>query len=75
MVYLRGMAAYLIYPTRWYRKFAIAVDCGIHILGVASIILLPVYLFTYMVWVIQAVAMLALLYATAMSVRGVIKEA
>lgn len=72
MVTSGAWLAYLIYPTRWYRKFAIAVD-AVFILGVASIILLPVYLFTYMVWVIQAVAMLALLYATAMSVRGVIK--
>ncbi|MEZ5019399.1 MAG: hypothetical protein R2756_04635 [Bacteroidales bacterium] len=37
--------AYLIYPTRWYRKFAMAVD-GVFLLGVASIMLLPVYLFT-----------------------------
>lgn len=64
--------AYLIYPTRWFRKFALVAD-GIFLAGIASIVFLPVHIFSYMVWVIQSVAVIALLYATVMSVKGTIK--
>ncbi|MDD3737607.1 MAG: sensor histidine kinase, partial [Bacteroidales bacterium] len=62
--------AYLIYPTRWFRRFAIAIDV-IFLFGIAAIILLPIYLFSYSVWIIQASAVLVLLYAIFMSIRGV----
>lgn len=63
--------AYLIYPTRWFRRFAIAIDV-IFLFGIAAIILLPIYLFSYSVWIIQASAVLVLLYAIFMSIRGVV---
>ena len=62
--------AYLIYPTKWFRLFGLFIDI-FFILGVAAVILLPVHLFTYSVFGIQAVAMIAVLYALAMSIRGV----
>lgn len=64
--------AYLIYPTRWFRGFAVAVDV-LFVLGIASLILLPVYLFTWAVYVIQAIALISILYALGMSMRGSVK--
>lgn len=65
--------AWLIYPTLWFRRFALAVD-AIFLAGVALVIFLPVYLFSYSVWVIQATALFVLLYAIMMSLRGVMKR-
>lgn len=65
--------AYMIYPTLWFRRFALAVN-AIFLAGTASVLFLPVYLFSYSVWVIQATALSALLYATVMSIRGVINR-
>jgi len=62
--------AYLIYPTRWFRIFGLVTDT-FFLLGVAAVLLLPVYIFTYTVFGIQAIALLAVLYAVAMSIRGV----
>jgi len=64
--------AYLIYPTRWFRGFAVTVD-ALFVLGIASIIILPIYIFTWLVWIIQAVAMLVLMYAVSMSAKGLFK--
>jgi signal transduction histidine kinase len=64
--------AYLIYPTKWFRKFTVAADVTF-LVGVAATIILPVYLFSYLVWLIQAVAVAVLLYAVSMSIRGIIK--
>ena len=65
--------AYMIYPTVWFRRFALAVNV-IFLAGTASVLFLPVYLFSYSVWVIQATALSALLYATVMSIRGVLSR-
>jgi len=62
--------AYLIYPTKWFRIFGLVTDT-FFLLGVAAVLLLPVYLFSYTVFGIQAVALLAVTYAVAMSIRGV----
>lgn len=62
--------AYLIYPTRWFRIFGLVTDT-FFLLGVAAVLLLPVYIFTYTVFGVQAVALLAVFYAVAMSARGV----
>jgi signal transduction histidine kinase len=64
--------AYLIYPTPWFRRLAIAVD-AIFLLGIILVFTLPVYLFSYSVWVIQAIALFVLLYALIMSIRGSLK--
>ncbi len=63
--------AYLIYPTRWFRTFSLVTDF-VFLAGVASVILLPVYLFSYAVIVIQAIAIFGVLYAVIMSIRGMI---
>ena len=65
--------AYLIYPTLWFRRFALAVD-AVFLAGVALVLFLPVYLFSYSVWVIQATAMIVLLYAIMMSIRGAMRK-
>ncbi len=65
--------AYLIHPTRWFRKLALAVDV-IFLAGVILVLTLPIYLFTYSVWVIQVIALFALLYVIAMSIKGVLKR-
>lgn len=62
--------AYLIYPTRWFRVFSAAVSIAFLAI-VSAIILLPVHLFSYSVWLIQPVALFLLLYTTAMSIRGI----
>lgn len=65
--------AYMIYPTQGFRRFALAVN-AIFLGGTASLLFLPVYLFSYTVWVIQSTALLTLLYAIVMSLRGVINR-
>ena len=65
--------ACLIYPTTWFRKFAYAVDV-VFLAGTVLVLVLPVYLFSYSVWVIQAIALIVILYAIAMSIRGVIRK-
>jgi signal transduction histidine kinase len=64
--------AYQIYPTPWFRRLAIAVD-AIFLLGIILVFTLPVYLFSYSVYVIQAIALFVLLYALIMSIRGSLK--
>ncbi len=64
--------ANLIYPTRWFRRFSLAVDV-LFVFGVAAVLLLPVHIFAWSVLVIQAVAVTALLYAFTMSLRGALK--
>lgn len=64
--------AYLIYPTLWFRRIAIAVD-AIFLVGVILVITLPIYLFSYSVWVIQGIALSVLMYAIIMSIRGSMK--
>ncbi len=65
--------ACMIYPTRWFRKFALAVDV-IFLAGVILVLTLPVYLFSYSVWVVQATAIFALLYVITMSMKGVLRR-
>lgn len=62
--------AYLIYPTRWFRKFSVTIDI-FFLIGIAAVILLPVHLFTYSVWIIQATALLVLLYVLMKSISGI----
>jgi len=64
--------AYLIYPTRWFRRFAIATDV-VFVPWVAAVVLLPVRFFSWSVFGIQFISLFALLYAVSMSIRGVIK--
>jgi len=63
----------LIYPTAWFRRFAVAVDV-IFLIGTVVVLVLPVYLFSYTVFVVEAVALLVILYAIIMSIRGVLKK-
>jgi signal transduction histidine kinase len=65
--------ACLIYPTAWFRRFTLAVDV-IFLIGAGTVLLLPVYLFSYSVWIIQAIALIVLLYAITMSIRGVFRK-
>ncbi len=65
--------AYMIYPARWFRKFAITVDI-IFLAGIILVFALPVYLFSYSVWAIQATALFALLYVITMSINGVLRR-
>jgi signal transduction histidine kinase len=62
--------AYLIYPTRWFRMLTIALSLAFLAI-VAAVILLPVHLFSYSVWLIQPAALILLLYTVMMSIRGV----
>jgi len=62
--------AYLIYPTRWFRKISVTVDI-FFLIGIPAVILLPVHFFTYSVWVIQATAVIVLMYVLIMSIRGI----
>ncbi len=64
--------AYLIYPARWFRRFAIAADV-VFVPGVAAVVFLPVRIFSWSVFGIQAIAMLAMLYVVSMSIRGIMK--
>ena len=64
--------AYLIYPTRWFRRFAIATDV-VFVSWVAAVVLFPVRFFSWSVFGIQFISLFALLYAVSMSIRGVIK--
>ncbi len=61
--------AYLIYPTRWFRRFALCTDIAF-ITGAVVVITLPVHIFAWSVLPIQAVAITALLYAFTMSLKG-----
>jgi signal transduction histidine kinase len=65
--------ACMIYPTVWFRRFALAVDF-IFLIGIVIVLTLPVYLFSYSVWIIQATAIFVLLYVITMSIRGVLKR-
>jgi len=62
--------AYMIYPARWFRKFSIALN-GAFVALFSAILLLPVHLFSYSVWFIQAAALILLLYVLTMSIRGI----
>ena len=64
--------AYLIYPTRWFRKVALAIDV-VFLLGIILVFATPVRIFSYSVWLIQATALCVLLYALIMSIRGSLK--
>lgn len=65
--------ACMIYPTGWFMRVALAVDF-IFLIGIVLVFTLPVYLFSYSVWVIQATAIFVLLYVITMSIRGVLKR-
>lgn len=73
MIAAGAWLARLIYPTQWFRRFTIAVT-AVFLAGIALVIFLPVYLFSYSVWVIQAIALLTLLYAIMMSLRGMMRR-
>ncbi len=64
--------AYMIYPARWFRKFSVALDIAFLII-VTAILLLPVHLFSYSVWIIQTAALSLLLYVLVMSIRGIVR--
>jgi signal transduction histidine kinase len=64
---------YYFYPTRWFRKLALGADI-IFLAGVSLIIFTPVYVFTYTVWIIQAMGLFILCYALVMSTRGVFRK-
>ena len=65
--------AYYIYPTSWFRKIALAVDF-IFLAGAILVISTPVYIFSYTVWIMQALALIVLTYALVMSLRGLLKK-
>ena len=65
--------AYYIYPTSWFRKIALAVDF-IFLAGVILVLSTPVYIFSYTVWVMQALALIVLTYALVMSLSGLLKK-
>jgi signal transduction histidine kinase len=69
MVTVGAWLVYFIYPTSWFRKVAFAAD-AVSVAGVVLIFASPVYIFSYSVWVIQALALLIIIYALAMSLRG-----
>jgi len=65
--------AYYIYPTSWFRKTALAVDFAF-LAGAILVISTPAYIFSYTVWIMQALAILVLMYALVMSLRGLLKK-
>ncbi len=65
--------AYYIYPTSWFRKTALAVDF-IFLAGAILVVSSPVYIFSYTVWIMQALALMVLTYALVMSLRGLLKK-
>lgn len=73
MIAAGAWLASLIYPTRWFRLFAGAVT-ALFMAGIVLVLFLPVYLFSYSVWLIQGTALLILLYAMIMSLRGAMKR-
>jgi len=65
--------AYYIYPTSWFRKTALAVDFAF-LAGAILVISTPAYIFSYTVWIMQALALMVLTYALVMSLRGLLKK-
>lgn len=65
--------AYYIYPTSWFRKTALAVDFAF-LAGAILVISTPAYIFSYTVWIMQALSILVLMYALVMSLRGLLKK-
>lgn len=73
MIASAAWLAWLIYPTRWFRRFAVGVDV-VSLIGTVLVLVLPVYVFAYLVWVIQVIAIVVILYAVTMSIRGALKK-
>ena len=70
MIISGAWLAYLIYPTRWFRILSITLSVACLTI-VAALILLPVHLFSFSVWLIQPAALILLLYVVIMSIRGI----
>ena len=70
MIISGAWLAYLIYPTRWFRMLSIALDVAFLAI-VTAVVLLPVHIFSYSVWLIQPAALILLLYVVIMSIRGI----
>ncbi len=64
---------YYIYPEPWFRKMGIAIDF-VFLACVTLTIAAPVYIFSYSVFIIQALALFLLIYALVMSLRGILKK-
>jgi signal transduction histidine kinase len=65
--------AYYIYPTSWFRKAATAIDF-VFLACTILIFVAPVYVFSYSVFAIQSLALLVLVYAFVMSLRGILRK-
>jgi len=63
---------YYLYPTRWFRKVALASNI-IFTPILAAIFFLPVRIFTWSIFVMHACAVLIMLYVVSMSIRSIIK--
>jgi len=62
--------SYMIYPARWFRILSSALNIACLAI-VTAVILLPVHLFSYSVWIVQSAALILLIYTVMMSIRGI----
>ena len=63
--------AYFIYPTSWFRTVVKAIAAA-SLLCIIIVLVSPVYVFAYTVFLVQAIAVMILVYALVMSLRGML---
>ena len=73
MVTSGAWLVYYIYPASWFRKAAMIIDI-IFLAGVILVLTTPAYIFSYSVFVIQALALFLMIYAFVKSLRGIIRK-
>jgi len=73
MVTAGAWLVYFIYPRSWFRKLCLFTDV-VFLACVALMIASPVYIFSYSVWLIQALAFLIVIYALVMSIKGIFRK-
>lgn len=73
MITSGGWLIYYIYPSRWFRKVSLVIDI-FFLAGLILLLITPVYIFSFMVWPLLALAFLILTYAIVMSISGTIRK-
>jgi len=73
MVTSGAWLVYYIYPASWFRKAATIIDF-IFLAGVILVLTTPAYIFSYSVFVVQALALFLMIYAFVKSLRGIIRK-
>lgn len=73
MITSGGWLIYYIYPSRWFRKVSLVIDI-FFLAGLILLLITPVYIFSFMVWPLLALAFMILTYAIVMSISGTIRK-